>query len=183
MPYLSRNRCAHAALALVTLSLAAGAAHAIVLPFYEPYFDWYAPAVPETFQYDIWTAGDHWGQNYPGTGLLFATQLDLNLQIGSYCNQDLNLNVLVNNNSVGTLTLHPGDGGRLSHTFTFPPILGDDYSIYMVAQNTVDPLGYDLFITNALNGHPSSATLTTPEPGALALLLPGALVLTRRRRV
>ena len=180
---ITRNRCAHATLALAAIAFAAGAANAVVLPFSNPNFDWLANGVNASANH-IWTTNDHWGQAFNGTGLASATKLtlDLNISLDATPFENLSLDVFVNGNTVGSFTLTPADSGFKQYMFNFGAIPGDNYSIYMVATNTIsDGAGsYNLILTDA-TGATSRATLT-PTPGALALLTPGALVITRRRR-
>ena len=107
----ARSARVRLACALAALAIPAASANAVVLPFSEPDFDWFAQgaATPN----HIWIAGDYWAQTFNGTGLPSATDLTLDLNIGldAFPSENLDISVIVNGNPVGSFTLTPADGG------------------------------------------------------------------------
>ena len=177
---MTATRFMTTACAAAALFITAGAANAVVLPFSEPDFDFLTQGgAPE--QNSIWTTGDYWRQTFNATGLTSATDLTLDLNILPYfVAQNLDFDVYVNGNNIGSFILHPADNGFQQYMYSFASIPGADYTIELRATSTIDP-GFGSYILTLDGASPSTATLT-PTPGALALLAPGALVITRRRR-
>jgi hypothetical protein len=114
-----------------------------LLVFRQADFEWshagegYAP-------YHIWLAGDYWAQNFPATQLASTNHMTLTLAIddNTFSSQQLDVNVLLNQTVIGSLTLGPGMLGTQTYDFSFDPIPGPDYRLEVRATSSVtDGLG------------------------------------------
>jgi competence transcription factor ComK len=130
--------------ALVSLLAMQGPVKAdTVLAFSQPDFEWSHAAEGWVKPYHIWLAGDYWAQDFLATGLLFANHLTLTLNIddNTFSSQQLEVNVLLNQMTVGSLSLSPGMLGTQTYAFAFDPIPGPDYRLDLRASNTVTDTG------------------------------------------
>lgn len=154
-------------------------AKAATLYFSEPDFVWHHTGGLAT-PYHIWVRGDYWAQTFTGTGQPTADQMLLTLFVNSNLltsGNQLNLDVILNANVIGSLSIPSGLTGAQTYQFTFSPFSGPDYSIKLLATNTVPPLGGAV----SIGLDQRSCVTLVPEPAALALLaLP--LVCRRPRR-
>lgn len=147
------------------------------LHFSEPDFVWHHTGGAAS-PYHIWVAGDYWAQSFLNTGQLSADQMWLTLFIDSNllsAQNQLNLDVVLNANVVGSASIPAGLSGPQNYFFTFPATVGPNYAIQIRATNTIPALSGAVSI--GLNER-SFATLA-PEPAGL-LLLGGALFARRR---
>jgi hypothetical protein len=108
------------------------------LTFGQPDFEWSHEGegyVPN----HIWLAGDYWAQSFPAISLASANHLTLTLTIddNTFSTQQLEVEVLVNQAVVGTLTLTPGMLGTQTYDFSLDPVLGPDYRLEFRATNSV----------------------------------------------
>jgi hypothetical protein len=157
--------------AVLLLAISAGSSQAVTLTFSEPDFDWSHPSFATANH--IWETGNYWAQTFMGTGLASATDMALHLYIddnvlNSGAVQDLN--VLLNDTVVGAISIGVGVSGDLDYAFTFAPIAGDDYTVKLLATNTI-PFGGGS-ISMAADGESSYVTLEgtqVPVPGAILL--------------
>jgi len=162
--------------ALLAAGLTGAASGSTTLVFSEPDFVWHHTGGLAT-PYHIWVAGDYWAQAFPGTTQGVTDEMWLTLFVNSNyltSGNQLNLDVILNSNVVGSFSIPSGATGMQTYHFSFSPMVGPDYSIQLLATNTVPPLGGSVSI--GLNGQ-SYVTLV-PEPAPLALLAFGLL---RRR--
>lgn len=159
------------AVAVLFMMVSAGSSHAVTLTFAEPDFDWFHPSGSATPNH-IWVTGDYWAQSFADTGLASAASIGLHLYVndnGLGAPASQNLNVLLNEIVVGGISIGSGISGDLDFNFVFPAITGDDYTVKLLATNTIAP-GYGA-ISMAADGR-SFVTLETtaiPAPGAILL--------------
>ena len=108
------------------------------LAFSQPDFEW-SHAGQGYVSYHIWLAGDYWAQSFPATQLASANHMTLTLTIddNTFSSQQLEVNVLLNQTVLGSLTLSPGMLGTQTYDFSFEPIPGPDYRLEVRATNSV----------------------------------------------
>jgi len=166
-----------AGLAIVGVGMSSAALASTTVYFGEPDFVWHHSGGLAS-PYHIWVAGDYWAQTFANTGQPSADQMWLTLFVDSNLlstGNQLNLDVLLNANVVGSASIPAGVLGPQDYFFTFPTTAGSDYTIQIRATNTIPSLGGAVSI--GLEER-SFATLA-PEPAGL-LLLSGALLARRR---
>ena len=168
-------------LLLAALVLSGRAQGGVILTFSEPDFEWLANGTSPT-PYHIWTTGDYWAQDFTATGLASASTMSLRLFVddnGLAAGQQVDLDVLLSANVVGSISLLDGVTGDLDYDFSFPAVAGPDYRVELLETNTV-PLG-DGAVSIGLGGQ-SFVTLGEPisEPAGLGLM--GLALLALRRR-
>jgi hypothetical protein len=112
---------------------------ATLLAFSQPDFEWSHAAEGWVKPYHIWLADDYWAQNFPATQLATANHMTLSLTIddNTFSSQQLDVNVLLNQAVVGSLSLTPGMLGVQIYDFSFDPVPGPDYRFEVRATNTV----------------------------------------------
>lgn len=128
--------------------------------------------------------GDMVEETYVGTGLASVVQLDLELEVvenvlsgGSQVDWD----VRVNGNSVGSFSVAEGYLGAISESFAFAAIAGaGTYTVGIHVSNEVAP-GFGS-IALEKNADSTMTLHAVPEPASMAALGLGALALIRRRR-
>ena len=108
------------------------------LAFSQPDFEW-SHAGQGYVSYHIWLAGDYWAQSFPATQLASANHMTLTLTIddNTFSSQQLEVNVLLNQTILGSLTLSPGMLGTQTYDFSFDPLPGPDYRFEVRATNSV----------------------------------------------
>jgi hypothetical protein len=159
------------AVAVLFLVVSAGSSHAVTLPFSEPDFDWFHPSGSATPNH-IWVTGDYWAQTFLGTGLASATDMALHLYIDDntlHTGNSQGLDVLLNSSVVGGISIGSGMSGGLDYSFVFPAIAGDDYTVKLLATNTIPSGGGSISMAA---DERSFVTLTggqIPAPGAILL--------------
>ena len=166
------------ALTVLIVALTGPASGATTLFFSEPDFVWHHSGGLAT-PYHIWVAGDYWAQTFPATSQPLADEMWLTLFVNSNyltAGNQLNLDVILNWNVVGSLSIPSGATGTQTYHFTFSPMLGPDYSIQLLATNTVPPLGGSV----SIGLDQRSYVTLVPEPASLALLT--CVLLCRRPR-
>ena len=149
------------------------------LYFSEPDFVWHHTGGAAS-PYHIWIAGDYWAQSFANTQQPSADQMWLTLFIDSNllsAQNQLNLDVVLNANVVGSASVPAGLSGPQNYFFTFPATVGPDYTIQVRATNTIPALNGAVSI--GLDER-SFATLA-PEPAGLPLL--GGALFARRRGI
>src|SRR5207302_1628633 len=117
--------------------------------------------------YHIWIAGDYWAQNFPATLLASANHLALTLTIddNTFVTEQLQVNVLLNQTVIGSISLSPGLLGTQTYDFAFDPISGPDYRLEFRATNTVSDGGcVSMAIDGRSFGNLSADTLLTFSP-------------------
>ncbi len=113
-----------------------------LLAFSPPDFEW-SHAGEGYIPYHIWLADDYWAQNFPATPLASANHLALTLTIddNTFVSEQLEMNVLLNQTVVGSLSLLPGLLGTQTYDFSFDPVPGPDYRLELRATKTVSDGG------------------------------------------
>src|SRR5438445_473442 len=113
------------------------------LAFSQPDFEWSHAAEGWVKPYHIWLADDFWAQNFPATPLPSANHMTLTLYLddNTFSSQQFDVNVLLNQTVVGSLSLTPGMLGTQAVDFSFDPVPGPDYRLEIRAMNTVTDTG------------------------------------------
>lgn len=159
------------AVVVLFLVISAGSSQAVTLPFSEPDFDWFHPGGGATPNH-IWVAGDYWAQTFMNTGLASATDMALHLYIDDNilsAGNSQNLNVLLNATVVGGISIGSGVSGGLDYSFVFPTIGGDDYTVKLLATNTIPPGGGSISMAADERSFVTLEGAQIPAPGAILL--------------
>jgi hypothetical protein len=112
----------------------------VQLVFSTPDFEWHQTGGAAT-PYHIWATGDYWAQNFAATGLSDTSHMSLTLFINdnTLSGETLNLDVLLNQNNVGSISIPPGMIESQTFEFDFTSVAGPDYRIHIEATNTISP--------------------------------------------
>jgi len=159
------------AVAVLFLVISAGSSHAVTLTFSEPGFDWFHPSGGASPSH-IWVTGDYWAQTFMDTGLASATNMALHLYIDDnilHTGNTQNLNVLLNDVSVGGISIGPGSAGGLDYNFVFAAIPGDDYTVKLLATNTIPGGGGSISMAADERSFMTLRGAVVPAPGAILL--------------
>src|SRR5438552_2319138 len=109
MQTVVKRTCRYLAAVVLLLAIRNPVNADTLLTFSQPEFEW-SHAGEGYVPYHIWLAGDYWAQNFPATPLASANHMALTLFIddNTFSSQQLDVNVLLNQTVVGSLSLPPG---------------------------------------------------------------------------
>ena len=141
----------------------------VTLTFSEPDFEWYHP-VGLASPFHIWVTGDYWSQAFADTGLVLATEMSLHLYIDDNIlssGSTQNLDIILNDVVLGSIGITPGMSGPLNYNFSFSSIAGDDFTIKLLATNTIHSGNGS--ISMAPDGRSYLMLEAIPSPSAILL--------------